>query len=119
MASKQLLVASQVTVKSHSHFLFTIRYNQIDRNQTLLKKCNVKGNRGDTIKIEDDDFFICSLKVFIKRTRGIKKAARVEYHTTLLPFQNFFLIFPYKMWRTVTEIRGLKEKTCYEFYILL
>lgn len=93
MTSKQLLAASQMTAKSHSHFLFTIRYNHIDRNQTVLKKCDVKGNRGDTVKIKDEDFylffkgttetlylytFICSLKVrgivsLLKEHRGSRK----------------------------------------------
>ena len=53
--------------------------------------------RGDTIKIKDDEFYVyfkgrrhC---IFLKRTKGIKKAAsdpRVEYHAIFVPFQYIF-----------------------------
>ena len=97
MASNILSVTKCTSLakkSSHLHYFFTLRYNNIERKEQFLKKCDIQGHIGDVWKEEYYIYFQGeSHCMLVNKTRNIRKRAsepRTESLSSFKPFSYFF-----------------------------
>ena len=109
MASNILSAGKHTPLASkHLHYFFTVRYNNIERKEQSLKKCDTRGRRGDVWK---EIYYIYyqgkSHCIFVNKTSGIRKQAsepKTENLAALMPFSYFFPDV------SIDQVDGFKDK---------